>query len=76
MAVARVLGTRHALQAVVEVAARRRARVPAALSVVDGLHAASGLLLAGFDRSRRRLGLADASVTSALAGLTAWAWPR
>jgi len=65
--VARVLGTRHLIQAALTAAAPE----PAVLAIggqVDAVHTASMLLLAAVSRAGRRAALADALTEAALAG--------
>lgn len=68
--VLRVLGARHLVQAGVEARWPRR-RVLAFATVVDGLHAATGLALGAADRKWRRPALLDAAVASGFALTTA-----
>jgi hypothetical protein len=70
-AVARVLGGRHIVQAVLS-AARPTPAVLALGAGADVLHSASMIVLAALDRPRRRLGLSDGLVAAAFAG-AGWA---
>jgi hypothetical protein len=63
--VARVLGGRHVLQGVVELA--RWPRWRRAGIAADVLHASSAVALAAADRRRRRVAVADATVAAAFA---------
>jgi hypothetical protein len=65
-AVARVLGGRHIVQAVLS-AARPTPAVLALGSGADVLHSASMIALAALDRPRRRLGLSDGLMAAAFA---------
>jgi hypothetical protein len=65
-AVARVLGGRHIVQAVLS-AARPTPTVLALGAGTDVLHSASMLMLAAVDRPRWRLGLSDALIAAAFA---------
>ena len=63
--VARVLGIRHAIQGLVEVAAWPRWRRTG--SVVDLAHALTGVALAGTDRRWRRVALTDSALATTFA---------
>jgi hypothetical protein len=70
VAVARILGVRHAAQGAVEVATGSRWR--RAGSAIDAAHSITAVGLALVDSSRRRLAFADAAIaaTFAIAGRT------
>ena len=70
-AVARILGGRHIVQAVLS-ATRPTPAVLAAGAGTDVLHAASMIALAALDRPRRRLGLSDSLIAAAFAA-SGWA---
>ena len=63
--VARILGGRHAAQAVVELVWWPRWRRTGV--ALDAAHAATALALAAFDGDRRRVGLSDTAVASSFA---------
>ena len=65
VAVARVLGARHALQGVVEIGAWPRWRRVGIAA--DLAHAATGIAFAGVDPRWRRVGLTDTAVAAAFA---------
>jgi hypothetical protein len=65
-AMARILGGRHLVQAVLS-ATRPTPAVLAAGAGTDVLHSASMIALAALDRPRRRLGLSDSLVAAAFA---------
>jgi len=67
--VVRVLGARHVLQAAV-CARWPTPTVRRASACVDGLHAATDLALARFDRRRRRAAVIDAAVAASFAVAT------
>ncbi|MBX7450370.1 hypothetical protein GR927_20480 [Mycolicibacterium sp. 3033] len=65
--VTRVLGARHLTQSILS--GRRPTRDVLAMGVwVDGVHAATALILALVDRRRARLGVTDAAVAAAWGG--------
>jgi hypothetical protein len=70
-AVARILGGRHIVQAVLS-ATRPTPAVLAAGAATDVLHAASMIALAALDPPRRRLGLSDSLIAAAFAA-SGWA---
>jgi hypothetical protein len=72
--VARILGGRHIVQAVLS-AARPTPAVLAAGAGTDVLHSASMIALAALDRPRRRLGLSDSLMAAAFAA-GGWALAR
>jgi hypothetical protein len=72
--VARILGGRHIVQAVLS-AMRPTPAVLAAGAGTDVLHSASMIALAALDRPRRRLGLSDSLVAATFAA-GSWALAR
>ena len=69
IAVARVLGVRLGIQALVDVASWPEGR--GAGTVIDSLHAMSGLVFAGVGRRWRRTALIDAAIASSF---TLWGY--
>lgn len=70
LAVLRLLGLRHLVQAAVEWR-RPSARVLAAAAVVDGIHAGTAVAFAALDRRWRRAALLDAAVATGFCLATA-----